>query len=254
MVSAAATEGNVPPEVLLSIVVPVYNEEGSVGDLVEEIDRAFAPVDYRWETVWVNDGSKDGTLERLKGLGAPHRYVALDGNYGQSAALRAGFSRARGAWVGTLDGDGQNDPADLPRLLEKARQTGVDMVNGYRARRHDNVLRRISSRVANAYRNRKLKETVRDVGCSTRVVRREVLLELPFFHGMHRFLPALVRMRGYSIDEMPVNHRPREAGKSKYGLWNRLIPGMRDLKGVRWLMSRQRVWKIAEEGGKGDAE
>jgi dolichol-phosphate mannosyltransferase len=122
-------------------------------------------------------------------------------------------------------------------------------MNGYRAKRKDSVVRRISSKIANAYRKWKVRDGITDVGCSTRVVRREALLDLPFFHGMHRFLPALVRMRGYAIGEIPVNHRPRETGKSKYGIHNRLWAGLKDAQGVRWLMSRQRLWKVRASGG-----
>src|ERR671927_76997 len=165
---------------------------------------------------------------------------------GQSAALTAGFHVARGTWVGTLDGDGQNDPRDLDRQLAQAISQGVDMVNGVRARRHDGVVRRASSRIANSVRNRLTHETVTDVGCATRVARRAVLLQLPFFHGMHRFLPTLVKMRGFSVSEMPVNHRKRRGGRSKYGINNRLWAGLRDLFGVRWLLSRQRVWVATE--------
>jgi dolichol-phosphate mannosyltransferase len=132
--------------------------------------------------------------------------------------------------------------------LQEALASGTDMVNGYRATRHDSFVRRVSSRVANGYRNWRLGKTVRDVGCSTRVVRRSVLLELPFFHGMHRFLPVLVQMRGHTIREAPVNHRPREAGTSHYGVFDRLAAGLRDVAGVHWLMSRSRNWKIVESG------
>ncbi len=158
----------------------------------------------------------------------------------------AGFHAARGEWVGTLDGDGQNDPADLPRLLQHAIDGDADMVNGVRARRRDGFVRRLSSRIANGVRNRLTGENVTDVGCSTRVVRREAVLRLPFFHGMHRFLPTLVRMQGFVIAEQPVNHRPRAGGTSKYGIHNRLWSGIRDLFGVRWLQSRHRRWRVAE--------
>ncbi len=235
--------------VCLSIVIPVKNEEENIPLLAAEIDAVVAAVDAPWECVWVDDGSTDASRERMRELPAPHRYIALDGNHGQSAAFVAGFRAARGAWVATLDGDRQNDPGDLPRQLEHARARGVDMVNGIRTRRHDNLVRKLSSRIGNGARILLTGRSVTDVGCSTRVMRRECVLDLPFFHGMHRFLPTLVAMRGYRLAEIPVNHRQREAGRSKYGVCNRAFSGLRDLFGVRWLRSRNRVWRIAEEGG-----
>jgi dolichol-phosphate mannosyltransferase len=233
---------------LLSLVIPIKNEEATIPGLAAEIDRAFADATYRWEAVWVDDGSTDGSLLAIRALRPPHRFVKLDRNHGQSAAFMAGFQQARGDWVGTLDGDGQNDPVDLPRQLDHALAQGVDMVNGIRARRRDTLGRKVASRIANGVRNRLTGRTVQDVGCSTRVVRRACLLELPFFHGMHRFLPTLVAMRGYRLAEIPVNHRPRAGGRSKYGINNRLWAGLRDLFGVRWLISRNRVWTVAEQG------
>jgi dolichol-phosphate mannosyltransferase len=236
-------------ETFFSVVIPVKNEEATIPALAAEIDRAFADADFSWEALWVDDGSSDRTLAILKALPEPHRWVSFDRNHGQSAGFAAGFRHARGEWVGTLDGDGQNDPADLRRQLAHARAQGVDMVNGIRARRQDSVVRKISSRIGNGFRNLITGRTVSDVGCSTRVMRRESVLDLPFFHGYHRFLPTLVAMRGYRIAEIPVNHRPRAGGRSKYGISNRLWSGLRDCFGVRWLRSRQRVWKVAESSG-----
>jgi len=233
---------------LLSIIIPIKNEEDTIPVLAAEVDRAFAGVDYQWEAVWIDDGSTDHSVEILRALPLPHRLLRLDRNHGQSAAFVAGFHAARGTWVGTIDGDGQNDPADLPRLLAHARAGGADMVNGIRAKRQDSVIRKLSSRIGNGTRNWLTGESVSDVGCSTRVARRAALLQLPFFHGMHRFLPTLVRMDGYRIDEIPVNHRPRAGGKSKYGINNRLWSGLRDIFGVRWLQTRHRVWKVVEDG------
>lgn len=235
-----------PGDPHLSIVIPVKDEQDNVGPLAEEIGRAFAGAEFGWEVVWVDDGSTDDTARRIAELPPPHRLVRLDRNHGQSAAFAAGFRAARGSWIGTLDGDGQNDPRDLIRQLEHAVATGADMVNGVRARRHDGLVRRASSRIANAVRNRLTGETVTDVGCSTRIVRREAVLEAPFFHGMHRFLPTLVKMRGFTVAEIPVNHRARHAGRTKYGIHNRLWTGLGDLFGVRWLLSRQRVWVATE--------
>jgi dolichol-phosphate mannosyltransferase len=238
-----------PDDILISIVIPVKNEEATIPALAAEIDAAFGPQTYRWEAVWVDDGSTDRSRAIMQGLKAPHRWVALDRNHGQSAAFIAGFRAARGTWVGTLDGDGQNDPADLPRQLARALERGVDMVNGIRAKRQDNLVRKLSSKVGNGVRNWMTGKSVTDVGCSTRVVRRTAVIDLPFFHGMHRFLPSLVRMKGFTIDEIPVNHRPRAGGTSKYGLFNRVFAASRDLLGMRWLLSRNRNWRIAAEGG-----
>jgi dolichol-phosphate mannosyltransferase len=238
-----------PDDILISVVIPVKNEEATIPGLAAEIDAAFRSQTYRWEVVWVDDGSTDRSRAIMQGLPAPHRWVALDRNHGQSAAFIAGFRAARGTWVGTLDGDGQNDPVDLPRQLARALETGADMVNGIRAKRRDNLLRKVSSKVGNGIRNWLTGRTVADVGCSTRVVRRIAVIDLPFFHGMHRFLPTLVRMKGFTIDEIPVNHRPRAGGQSKYGLLNRVFAATRDLFGVRWILSRNRNWRVAEEGG-----
>lgn len=230
----------------ISLVIPVRDEAANVGRLAAEIRAAMHDADLAWEAIWVDDGSSDSTAREVLALPPPHRLLQLDRPHGQSAALAAGFRAARGDWVGTLDGDGQNDPKDLVLQLAFARATGADMVNGVRAHRHDGVVRRLSSRFANGIRNAFTSESVTDVGCSTRVMRREALVELPFFDGMHRFLPTLVRMRGYTVSEVPVNHRARHAGRSKYGIGNRLWRSLEDLFGVRWLLRRQRVWTVIE--------
>lgn len=238
-----------PDAPLITIVIPVKNEQETLPGLAKEIDAAFAAQTYPWEVLWVDDGSTDRSRELMQALPAPHRWIALDRNHGQSAAFAAGFRAARGTWVGTLDGDGQNDPVDLPRQLARALEKGVDMVNGIRAKRQDSWFRKLSSKIGNGVRNAMTGNTVKDVGCSTRVARREALIDLPFFHGMHRFLPTLVQMKGWSIDEIPVNHRPRAGGASKYGLWNRAPSAFRDLFGVRWLKLRNRNFKVAAQGG-----
>jgi dolichol-phosphate mannosyltransferase len=233
---------------LLSVVIPIHDEADNVAPLAEEVARVFAATGIAWEAVWVDDGSTDGGAQQVRALPPPHRLVRLDRNHGQSAACMAGFQAARGEWVGTLDGDGQNDPADLPRQLVHALVAGVDMVNGIRVRRHDSLVRRASSRIGNAVRAWITGEReVADVGCSTRVVRRAALAGLPFFHGMHRFLPTLVRMRGGRLAQIAVNHRPRRAGRSKYGIANRLWVGLCDCVGVRWLQARHRGWLVLAE-------
>lgn len=234
-------------EVKLSIVIPVKDEEENVARLAAEIDQIFSAADYSWETVWVDDGSTDKTLQVLRSLPAPHRWVTLDKNHGQSAGLAAGIAAAQGVWIGTMDGDGQNDPSDLPKQLAHGEETGVDMVNGIRANRRDTFVRRLSSKVANNVRRALVGDRVSDIGCSTRVVRRVAVERLPFFNGLHRWLPVLVQMRGFSMNEIPVNHRPRTAGNSKYGIGNRLWVGIHDIIGVRWLRARHREWRISDQ-------
>jgi dolichol-phosphate mannosyltransferase len=234
--------------VVFSLVVPAYNERQSIPALAAEIDRAMRQLGEPWEAIWVDDGSTDDTIDVLRSLAPPHRYLRLAENSGQSAALLAGFKAARGSWIGTLDADGQNDPADLPRLFHRAREAGVDMVNGVRRQRRDSWLRRWSSRLANAYRRALLHDGASDVGCSTRVVRHELVADLPCFDGMHRFLPSLVAARGAKVIELEVAHRPRATGVSKYGVRNRLWVGLEDVQGVRWLRARERHITISEEG------
>jgi dolichol-phosphate mannosyltransferase len=237
------------PVPFLSLVIPVKNEEATIPGLATEIDKAFAGVDYAWEALWIDDGSSDRTLEIVKVLPRPHRWISFDRNHGQSAAFAAGFRHARGEWIGTVDGDGQNDPADLRKQLAYALEKSVDMVNGIRARRADSIVRKISSKIGNGARNWLTGRSVSDVGCSTRVAKRVCVVDLPFFHGYHRFLPTLVSMRGFAIAEIPVNHRQRAGGRSKYGINNRLWSGLRDCFGVRWLAHRHRAWKVAQSGG-----
>uniref|UniRef100_A0A832A1V0 Glycosyltransferase n=1 Tax=Desulfacinum infernum TaxID=35837 RepID=A0A832A1V0_9BACT len=248
------------PEV--SVVIPVYNEQDNVEALAEEVERALESSGLTWECLWVDDGSTDATAEKLRriAVGDPrsrHRFLRFEKNAGQSAALWAGFRHARGVLIATLDGDGQNDPADLPRLVAMVRSGEHDMVNGYRAERRDALVRRVASRIANAFRNWVTGKTVRDVGCSTRVFRRECVAHLPPFKGLHRFLPTLVVLYGYRITETPVRHRPRRAGVTKYGIHNRLWVGLLDSFGVWWLKKRAFRYRIAEifprqEGSFGD--
>jgi dolichol-phosphate mannosyltransferase len=236
-------ELRLPPATLdVSIVIPVRAEAPNVAALAAEIDKAMTPAQWSWECLWVDDGSADETpaeLARLSARSDRHRWLALDRGYGQSAALGVGFSRARGALVATMDGDGQNDPADLPALLALAFDAKLDVVNSYRAKSQFGWVRRASSRIANAFRNQLTGERVRDVGCSMRVIRRECLDGILVFQAMHRFLPTLVRLNGYErMAEVAVRHRPRLHGTSKYGIWNRLGIGIADTLAVRWLARR----------------
>ena len=235
----------------VSVVVPVFDEEPNLEPLVREIAQAFASLDY--ELIVVDDGSRDGSAATLRRLAAQEprlRALRHDRNYGQSAALSTGFQAARGELLVTLDGDLQNDPADGPRLLAEL-ENGWDVVSGVRQRRQDSWVRRVSSRIANGVRRRVLHDGISDVGCSLKAYRTRVLKRLPPFHGMHRFLPALARMEGARITELPVHHRARRFGKSKYGIGNRLWRGIADLFGVFWLQRRwvavQRVEELAQD-------
>jgi glycosyltransferase involved in cell wall biosynthesis len=200
-----------------------------------------------YEIVVVDDGSSDGTFEVLrehKKSMAELVAVRFASNQGQTAAFDAGFRTARGKIIATMDADLQNDPADIPRLIALVGQW--DVVCGYRQKREDSVVRRISSRIANGVRNRLTRETIRDVGCSLRAFRAECARGLKLFEGMHRFLPTLFRLDGFTVAEVPVNHRPRKLGKSKYGVFNRLFKALRDLFAVRWMQRRWLRYKIKE--------
>lgn len=232
----------------LSIVVPVRDEEDSLEPLHRELDAALAGVAGGVELIFVDDGSRDASRARLRALAAKDprvRVLALDGNHGQSAALDAGFRAARGAVVVTLDADGQNDPADIPRLL--AHLGRADVVNGVRVGRRDDWLRRASSRIANGFRNAVTRETVTDVGCSLRAMRAEPLRRVKLWRGAHRFLPTLLRLEGARVVEIPVSHRPRRHGRSKYGVRDRLFAGLADVFGVRWARSRALRYEAREE-------
>lgn len=244
----------------LSVVAPAHNEEGNVARLVEEIHRALEPTGITFEVVIVDDGSTDATRAELLRLMPDRpwlRCVAMtrtppgSGN-GQSAAFHAGFRAARGRLIATLDADLQNDPADLPAMLSLMRERSADMVQGDRSHaRRDNAVRRIGSIVGRLFRRWLLGDTIRDTGCSLRIMKREIALALPLeFKGMHRFIPVTARHLGYTVVEMPVNHRPRVAGQTKYGLGitKRAIPGLIDLFAVRYMRSRRRPVAAEEIG------
>jgi dolichol-phosphate mannosyltransferase len=224
----------------VSVVIPVFNEEESIPTLQSELREALRGVDH--EIIFVDDGSVDRSLERIEP--SPNvRVIRFTKNTGQSAAIYAGLSAARGATVVLIDGDLQNDPADIPKLLDEITR-GADLVCGYRALRRDTLLKRLTSRVANAVRSRFTKDGVRDTGCTLKAMRRECVSALVPFKGMHRFIPALVKGAGYQLVEVPVNHRSRRFGQSKYGLGNRAVRATVDMFGVRWLLSRRLNYKI----------
>jgi dolichol-phosphate mannosyltransferase len=230
----------------VSIVIPAHDEADSLPGLIDEVVAAFARrVDY--EILVVDDASGDRTPDVLAGLQARQpalRVLRHARNAGQSAALMTGVRHARGAWIATLDGDGQNDPADLPSLLdeiERRADPALKLIQGWRISRRDSVTKRWSSRIANAVRGTLLRDATPDSGCGIRVVERAALLGVPAFDHMHRFIPALLRQAGWSVASHPVNHRPRRAGRSHYDTWRRLRVGLVDMLGVAWLGRRTRT-------------
>jgi dolichol-phosphate mannosyltransferase len=226
----------------VSVVVPVFNEEENVPILQSELRAALSGLDH--EIVFVDDGSVDRTVEQIEP--APNiRVIRFEKNTGQSAAIYAGLQAARGATAVLIDGDLQNDPADIPKLLAEITR-GADVVCGYRVKRKDTPLKRLTSWIANAVRSRFTKDGVRDTGCTLKAMRRECVSALVPFKGMHRFIPALIRGAGYRLVEIPVNHRPRRFGQSKYGLGNRALRATIDMFGVRWLLARRLNYKIRE--------
>jgi len=231
----------------LSVVVPVKNEAPNVEPLIREILAATEDL-AACEIIYVDDGSTDATLVELKRMAdmVPQlRILRHHDSCGQSTAITTGVLAASHAWIATLDGDGQNDPGDIPKLLLRLRKASPEenlhMLAGWRANRRDTWFRRFSSRVANGVRSSLLKDATPDTGCGLKVFSRDSFLRLPYFDHMHRFLPALVQRQGGRVESVVVNHRPRERGTSKYGLHNRLWVGIVDLFGVSWLMRRAKL-------------
>jgi glycosyltransferase involved in cell wall biosynthesis len=233
----------------LSVVFPVYNEEENIPILLDEIANA---VDGKWsyEIVAVDDGSTDRSLEVLRASKAAHptlRVLTFEKNSGQTAALDAAWRAARGTCVVSLDADLQNDPADIPAMMRKLEESAADMVIGVRVNRNDTWSRRMQSKIGNGVRNWITNDQVTDTGCSLKLVKREAIDRIRLFTGMHRFLPTLVRMNGYKVVEMPVNHRARKFGVSKYGAMNRAFRGLADCVAVRWMSKRVLQYRVTEE-------
>ncbi len=231
----------------LSVIVPVMNEADNVAPLAREIFMALQD-HCDFEVLFIDDGSTDATLTRLQGvkaeLGSRLRILKHPRNAGQSAAIVSGARAAQGTWLATLDGDGQNDPNDIGKLFAQVQADGDPepiLLAGQRVRRQDSAGKLIASRIANQVRARLLHDDTPDTGCGLKVLPRELFLQLPYFDHMHRFLPALVLRAGGRVTSIPVNHRPRAAGQSKYGLSNRLWVGITDLLGVLWLQRRARL-------------
>lgn len=242
----------------LSIVVPVRNEAGNVLPLIEEIHAALDGGES-FEVIYVDDGSIDETAARLAQAASRFpklRIVTHGQSCGQSAAIRSGVGAAQGAWIVTLDGDGQNDPADIPALVRLALDApagGPDLVAGIRVKRRDGWFKRVMSRIANGVRQWLLRDDVSDTGCGLKMIRRSAFLQLPYFDHMHRYLPALVLRAGGRVQTVPVGHRPRLTGRSKYGLHNRLWVGIVDLFGVMWLLRRHKTPVIENSDRPDDA-
>ena len=235
---------------VLSLVVPCYNEEGNLRPLVSEIGKAMAALNVSYEIIITDDCSHDGSWRLLKELATEDSRIRVQRfafNCGESAASWAGIKAARGRYIITLDADLQNDPGDLPKFLSALEK--YDCVCGTRVAsrgRGDGFIRVASSRVANSIRNKISGEQVSDAGCTYRAFRRECVTGLKFFSGMHRFLPTLIKMEGFSVTEIPITNNPRLAGQSHYGVWNRLFASSYDLFAVRWMKSRMFGFQIAE--------
>lgn len=239
----------------LSVVVPVHNESENIESLIQEIDQALAGK-CQYEIIYVDDGSSDDTPQVLRQAQAnrPHLRVLRHKNCcGQSTAVLSGVRAAQAPWIATLDGDGQNDPANIPAMMARLqapdRPEKLAMVAGWRQKRQDTPWRKFSSKFANGIRSRLLRDETPDTGCGLKVFSREVFLTLPYFDHMHRFLPALVQRAGGQVVSVEVNHRPRTQGVSKYGTWGRLWVGIWDVLGLMWLQRRAKVPVVEELGG-----
>ncbi|HHT9104984.1 MAG TPA: glycosyltransferase family 2 protein [Candidatus Wujingus californicus] len=230
----------------ISIVIPLYNEVDNIEPLCQAIIGVMQ--DRSYEVIIVDDGSTDGSTEKLKewcSLRSNFRSIHFKKNAGQTAAMDAGFKYASGEYVVTLDADMQNDPADIPKLLEKL--DAYDMVCGWRQKRNDPWIKRISSKVANSIRNKLSDEDIKDTGCSLKAYRKECLNKIKLYNGMHRFLPTLFKLEGFSVTEVIVNHYPRKFGKSKYGVFNRAFRAFLDLLVVRWMKKRKLKYEVRND-------
>lgn len=231
----------------ISIVLPVYNEEENLPVLIPQIIEVMQNLGRRYEVILIDDGSTDKSFEIINDLSKKYmeiRYIKFKNNAGQSAAFDAGFKAAMGDIIVTLDSDLQNDPKDIPKLISFIPQ--FDVVCGWRAGRKDSVMKKISSKIANRVRNFSVKDNIHDTGCSLKVYKKEWVDKIKLYDGMHRFLPALLSMEGANIKEVKVNHKPRQYGCSKYGIFNRLFVGIYDLLAVRWMQKRKLNYDISE--------
>jgi len=234
-------------QIEISVVVPVFNEEGNLPVLIPTLVEVLKGLGRSYEMIFVDDGSSDGSRRVLREMASQYpfiRVLRLKENCGLSTALVAGMREARGEKIVTLDSDLQNDPADIPRLLEYLDR--YDMATGWRQKREDKWLKKISSKIGNAVRNWLSGEDIQDSACTLRAFKKECMKEIPVFNGMHRFLSTLVKMKGYRIVEVPVSHHPRKSGKSKYNIRNRALRSFIDLLGVRWMKGRRIQYDVEE--------
>lgn len=229
-------------------MIPLKNEAENIPLLLNEIQKVMETLKAPWEVICIDDGSTDETRKTLEEIKVqdPHlTIVAFDKNYGQSSAFDAGFKAARGTYVITLDGDGQNDPGDIPNLLALMKE--CDLVCGIRKKRKDTLMKRWISKIANKVRSSLCEDGVQDTGCSLKVYRREALNQIKLYNGMHRFLPALFKIEGFQVKEVPVNHRERVRGKSNYNFFNRSFNTIFDLFAVCWMKNRQLRYRLVKE-------
>lgn len=236
-------------EVDLSLVAPVFQEEDNLEPLYGMVVEGLKNSNLRWELLLVDDGSRDSSWDGIKRLGEldPRvRGLRFGANRGQSAAMASGMAAAHGRLIATLDADLQNDPKDLPSMITELERVGADVIVGFRAKRQDAFVRRWSSKLANRLRNRLTGDTIRDTGCSLKVFTRDAAASIPWFNGIHRFLPTVLRYQGFRVEELAVSHHARRFGESKYGISNRAFRTARDLFAVRWMRSRMLTVGIAE--------
>lgn len=233
---------------LYSVVIPLKNEEDNIVDLVEELEPVMQSLGVPWELICIDDGSTDKTHEILRNLSEKKKFLRLvifSKNYGQSSAFDAGFKAAKGEFVITMDGDRQNDPADIPKLIKSMPE--YDLICGHRVNRRDPWTKKITSTLANFIRSRACQDGVHDTGCSLKVYRRECLKHIKMYQGMHRFLPALFAIEGFRVKEVPVNHRERTKGKTKYSFLNRSFNTIADMWAVRWMRKRKLHYQIEKK-------
>lgn len=232
----------------VTLIIPVYNEQENLPYLMDQISNALLAQPRSWKVLFIDDGSSDDGLAILKSMAEKNtaiNYIAFENNCGQSAALAAGFAYANSEILVTIDSDLQNDPTDIPAMLDLYDQ-GYDMVIGWRIKRNDKLIKRLASRFANALRNFISNEAIHDTGCSLKVLRASMAKKLPMFTGMHRFLPTLMKLQGASVLEVPVKHHLRAHGQSKYAVWDRAFPALYDLFAVRWMQKRTFRYTIRE--------
>jgi len=233
---------NAVDEIFFSVVIPAYNEEENIPLLVEEVTTALNGLNEKWELIIVNDSSSDNTLSVLLHhvSKCPQlKVLSLKQRSGQTAALDCGLRNAKGKYIATLDADLQNDPCDINKMLDLIISDKCDMVSGWRKERNDPWIRLVSTRIANNVRNWLTNEHIHDSASGIKVFRRECISKIKLYNGLHRFLPTLVKMEGYRVNEVPVHHRPRHAGTAKYGVLNRVFKALRDTFAIRWMQKRQ---------------